>query len=1204
MSFRRLSLVARNELAFNARRPMFYICLFVIGFIIWGLSTGNVQIVIASGDASVGGKKAFVTSEFATAQILAITIATLMSFFIAAASGMSVIRDGELRVGEILHATPLTPSEYIGGKYAATLVTALSLLAITIAMMLLFFHAIPNAEMAESRGPLVLMNYVRPSLVMSVPVLIFISGTAFALGAWTRKPILVFVLPIALVIGGFFFLWTWSPNWLDLRINRLLMLIDPAGVRWLNETYLKVDRGADYYNTQRIGFDGPFLLSRLTLVLVGLGAVAAGGARFAQTLRQSGKVKAGKSTAEPVVGDAGTLVPSAALTLAQLGMQSAAAGFWHTVRQVARSEMRELRSQPGLYLFVPLILFQTIGNSLNALGAFDTPLLLTSGTLAVSQMGFLSTMLSLLLVFYAVESMERERSTGFSAIANALPISTSALVIGKVIALCAIGVIVGVACLIACWIALLVQGRVGFSVLPFILVWGGLVVPTFLAWTAFVIAAYSVTRNRFSAYGVALAVFGYTAYLALTGKLNWLGNWALWDSVRWSDMSTLEFDRTALVLSRLFILGVGAFFLRVAIRHYPRQDRDAIRVMHRTRPAELRRSILRAAPALLVPVIAGGMLWRQIDRGPGGGALEKKAKDYWKKNLATWKDAPLPALADVKMDLALEPAQRTWKVNGTYVLVNKHDTRLPKVPMTISPAWRDLKWTMNGVAYTPDTASLLHVFTPPKPLMPGDTLRLGFSYTGTETGATKNGGGAGEFVVPSGVVMTSFSPRYFPSVGYFEEIGRKEKENDYEPRQYPDDFYEGVTEPAFGSELPTTTRIAITAPADFTVNSVGEKISDSTSGGKRTVVWQSDHPVMAFNVVAGRWKEKRGNGTALYYYEGHPYNVTEMSQALDAARRYYGEWFGAFPWKELKLSEFPALASYAQGFPTNITFSESIGFLTKSDPKTNVAFLVTAHESAHQWWGNMLLPGKGPSGNILSEGMAHFSTALLIEQIKGERDAMEFRKRIESRYGDTRQADAERKLLRLDGSKAGDGTVTYDKSGWVFWMLMQRMGREPTLRGMKDFIAAYTNNPDHPVLHDFVVHMRRYAPDTASYDDFERQWFDTVVVPEYRVHDAKTVAAPGGAGWLTTAEIENVGTGRMPLEIAAVIGERFPSDTAKAKKAAKKVEPYQAVLETITLGGKEKQSVTIRTSFKPEKVVVDPNVRVLQLRRQSAEAKL
>jgi ABC-2 type transport system permease protein len=885
------------------------------------------------------------------------------------------------------------------------------------------------------------------------------------------------------------------------------------------------------------------------------------------------------------------------LTLGELAMRSVSAGFWQTVWQVGRSEMKELRSQPGLYLFIPLILFQTIANSLISLGAFDTPLLLTPGTLAVTQMNFLTTLLSLLLVFYAVESMERERSTGFSAIANALPIRTSALVFGKVIALCAIGVIVGVACLLACWIALLVQGKVSFSVLPFILVWGGLVVPTFLAWTAFVIAAYAVTRSRFSTYGVTLAVFGYTAYLALTNKLNWLGNWPLWSSVQWSDMSTLEIDRGALVLSRVFILGIAAFLIRTAIKHYPRQDRDPIRVMQRTSAPALRRAFLRVVPVLLIPVIAGGMLWRQISNGPDGGAMDKKTRDYWKKNLATWREAPLPALSSVDLDLGIEPAQRSWTVKGSYVLVNKHEKKMAKIPITTSPAWKNLTWTMNGAAYKPDTASLLYLFTPPTPLMPGDSLRIGFSYNGTETGASRNGGGAGEFILPSGVVMTSFSPRWFPTVGYIEGIGVKDGKNDYEPRQYPDDFYEGITEPAFGSELPTTTRIAITTPASFTANSVGEKVSDSTSGGRRTVVWKSDHPVMAFNVVAGEWKEKKGTGTSLFYYDGHPYNVKEMSEALDAARRYYGEWFGEFPWKELKVSEFPALSTYAQGFPTNITFSEGIGFLTKSDPKTNLAFLVTAHESAHQWWGNMLQPGRGPGGNILSEGMAHFSTALLIQLAKGERDGIEFRKRIESRYGENRQADAERKLLRNDGSKAGDGTVTYDKSGWVFWMLLDRMGREPTLRGMKDFIAAYNGNPDHPVLYDFVAHMRKYAPDTASFDDFARQWFDTVVVPEYRVHDAKTVAE--GNGWVTTATIENVGTGRMPLEIAAVVGERFPDSTAKKKPAA-----YQAVIEPLTLGAKEKHAVTIRSAFKPEKIVVDPNVRVLQLRRQSAEAKL
>ena len=76
---------------------------------------------------------------------------------------------------------------------------------------------------------------------------------------------------------------------------------------------------------------------------------------------------------------------------------------------------------------------------------------------------------------------------------------------------------------------------------------------------------------------------------------------------------------------------------------------------------------------------------------------------------------------------------------------------------------------------------------------------------------------------------------------------------------------------------------------------------------------------------------------------------------------------------------------------------------------------------------------------------------------------------------------------------------------------------------------------------------------------------------------------------------------RMPIEVAAVQGERFPSDSTKKAKTA---QPYQAMPDSLTLGSKEKGRVSIRTSFKPERVVVDPNVHVLQLRRQSAEAKL
>ncbi|MBC7790439.1 MAG: ABC transporter permease subunit [Anaerolineae bacterium] len=1193
MSLRRFLLVVREELVYNLKRPSFWIMLLLVGLLVWGFSNGNVRVGLASGDSSVGGKKAYLTSEFALTQVVCLVSFILFSFFAAVAAGLAVIRDLEWKAGEILHATPLTAAEYVWGKFIGVLATFVIGLALTLGLMILFFQLLPNSDMLETRGQFALRNYIVPLIMMGLPIVVFACGTSFGVGTRTRRPILVFVLPIILLLVCGFFLWSWTPTWLDPRVDRALMLIDPSGFRWLLQTWFKIDRGVDFYNTQPVTWDTGFVLSRIGIVLVGLVSTGLAARHFRRTLRSSGKVttRAAKSETPPT---ADLVVAPTTTTLGSLGMTASAPTFWRGFRLVAGAELKELRSSPGLYLFVPIIVWQTLGNALLAIGAFDTPLLLTPGTLAVRAMGSLITLVSLLIVFYAVESLERERATGFSSIHDALPVSAGSILAGKAVALGVVTLSAIGAVFLGSAIALLIQGRVGLDPRPFIIVWGLLLLPGIVMWTCFVFAAYAVARNRYTTYGITLAAFGATVYLALTDNLNWIDNWPLWGALEWSDMSVFEFDRTALLLNRLFVLSLAVVFLRFAIRHFPRRDGDSISVLHALRPAELFRSLWQSIPWLAVPILLAAAILHQISIGPNGDRAEKKAKDYWRKNLATWTDAPLPALADAEVDVAIDPARRAWRVKGQYLLVNKQNVTLREIPLTVGH-WDEMKWEVNGASAKPDTASHLFVFTPSVALAPGDSLRIGFSYSGVERGSTRAGGGASEFIVPSGVVMTSFGPRWFPMVGYDEAIG-VEDENRAEPKQYAKDFYEGTTPPAFGSQLPMTVRMTITTPADFTANGVGEKISEEIRNGLKITTWKTDHPVMAFNVVAGRFSVKTGQGTALYYSAAHSYNTTEMIGALDAARKHFGDWFAPYPWKVLKVSEFPALAGYAQGFPTNISFSEQIGFLTKSEPKTNLAFLVTAHETAHQWWGNMLQPGRGPSGNILSEGMSHFATALLLARVKGDLPGMEFRKRIESRYADNRQSDAERSLARTDGSHDGDETVMYDKGGFVFWMLWDLMGADRNFAGLRQFITDHQNNPDHAVLHDFKVHMRRYATDVGSYDQFVNQWLDSVVVPEYRISEARSVKTAGG--WKTSVRVTNIGTGIMPIEVAAVIGDR-PLDPTEKPKAA-----YRAAKATIVLGSKEWKAVTIESSFKPDRVVVDPDVRVLQLRRAAAELKL
>jgi len=507
---------------------------------------------------------------------------------------------------------------------------------------------------------------------------------------------------------------------------------------------------------------------------------------------------------------------------------------------------------------------------------------------------------------------------------------------------------------------------------------------------------------------------------------------------------------------------------------------------------------------------------------------------------------------------------------------------------------------LDGEPAEPENRAGLWVMNLNPPLQPGDSLWVGYRVSGNQPkGITRNGGVGGSFILPSSVVLSVFD--IAPSPGYDERIGVKE---------YPPDYYLDQISAGFPPVM--NTWIRITGPDYLTYTSVGTRVSEEHEDGKVTVVWESDYPVRLLNVVAGRWDVWRGDGTEIYYHPEHSYNIEEMGLSLDASRRWYSEWFAPYPWSTLRVNEFRA-GGGAQGYPTNITYSESIGFLTKNDLRSLLVFWVTAHEAAHQWWGNMLTPGDGPSSRVISEGMANFSALLLTEQIKGDAARRELAKRMEERYARGRQSDDERPMVEVDGSHAGDGRVTYEKGAWVPWMLMGLMGREPTLEGLREFIARYREGPDYPLLQDQVNTLREFAPDTAAFDEFVAQWYFDVVVPQYRVEEAEkrqlsegeesagvwettfTIRNIGtGPGvWETTFTIRNIGTGRMPVDVAVTLGEPFDEE-------GEALPGHREARTSLTLGAGEERVVTIRSEFEPERIVVDPDVRVLQLRREQA----
>ncbi|MYG80852.1 MAG: hypothetical protein F4187_03340, partial [Gemmatimonadetes bacterium] len=105
--------VARREFLYGVRRPAYWILLFLMGMLALGLSDGSVTIASGGGDAG----RPFLTSVFGQSRVQCVMLISLGALFLAILSGLTVIRDIDLRVMEVFHSTRLTTREYVWGKF-------------------------------------------------------------------------------------------------------------------------------------------------------------------------------------------------------------------------------------------------------------------------------------------------------------------------------------------------------------------------------------------------------------------------------------------------------------------------------------------------------------------------------------------------------------------------------------------------------------------------------------------------------------------------------------------------------------------------------------------------------------------------------------------------------------------------------------------------------------------------------------------------------------------------------------------------------------------------------------------------------------------------------------------------------------------------------------------------------------------------------
>ena len=1211
----RLLAFPRLELGTFWKKPVNIIMFAIFSLMSLGFVAGGVRI--SSGSADTGGAKLAINAPANLFFADAILFALILPFFVAVICGMPILTDFDRRINRLVFSTPISMTQYAFSRLLGTSMVLFIVMLLWILVQMGLYQLWPINVEESARVAFQPLGYFWPLIVVGIPQLLFVAGTSMWLGVRTRQPVLVFAMPVVILIAGVFFLWSFSPEWLPHWVDRLLMFIDPTGFRWLTRTFLEEDRGVAFYNSSWLVPDPAIALSRVAFVAIGLFGVWATGRRLTRT--ESGDQRI--ANAGQLLAAAADVAPTSSFQHASIAARGGpipatvvAPGFigstWHILLQETRSLVRS----PGVWLFGPLILLQVWGTTSFRPGTLDTEALVSTGTGAAGSFNTLTLLLCFLTLFYTVESLVREERCGLAAIFRASSTRTGAMLAGKSLANAVLAMVIVIAASIGVGLVLLVQGIKSGIWMPFqphvlFLLFGLLLAPTLIVWTAFVAFLYAALRNRFVVYGVALGALIGTGFLTRFGYLNWMSAWHIWGVVRWSELDRLDFMWQAIVTNRVIVLLLAVFFIAAALAIWPRRIPDLRAVVDRLKPRQFFRAmrvpLIAAIPVASLATYAG----LKVRDGYNGKPKEDAAKAYWKRNSTTWENAPSASLDSVDAEVKLFPETRTLQVVGKYTLRNPHAEPMAEIPITPGAHLKSTQWTVDGVATDPskkdqpvpciEDRSGLHVIRPAHPLAKDETIVVTFHSEGKmPDGWSKLSTGAGEFVLPTGVVLTSFSPSFLPVVGFVDGVGVDDK-NSRDAREYPLEHWKTRVDPLFGPAWTTNVRLVVEGPADWTLNAVGVVKETSEVDGRRRTVWESDRPVRFFNIVGGPLVAAKGTTTTVYHDPRTAANVDTMVKALDASRLRYSEWFAPYPWELLRVTEFPGLAGYAQGFPGNISFSEDIGFMTRPNADENedvdAAFYIVAHEAGHQWWGNLVTPGKGPGGNIISEGLANFSSAMLVNSEKGDLQRRVLLRRWENAYVNGRRADSERSINRIDGSRPGDTNVTYDRAGFMFWMLRETMGQEAMLAGMKEFVTKWKDGVpmdgglDFPLIEDFVVALRPHASDQAAFDAFVNQWIYATVLPEFKLD--KVAAEKSGDGYMVRGEISNIGTGNITVTVRA---------QAEAPKGLKGADPEHQDVK-IHLSSASPAEFVIPTTFKPAKVVVDPEVLLLQIGRKRSE---
>ena len=1175
--------IIRFELRQQLRSPL----LWLVAFLLAALACA----ATSSHSVTIGGGIGNVHRNAPTVVINMLGMFSVIGLFLIPMFVVgAVLRDFGANTAEMMFATPVGRGTYLGGRFAAGWLASVMVMFI-VAIGMWLGSLMPWLDPMRL-GPTPWAAYAWGIGVIVLPNLLFLSALLTLVAALTRSMLATYVGVVAFFVIRIIANLALGHG--NIAHQSAAALDDPFGIAAVN-LMTRYWTAADQ-NHRIPALTG--LLVENRLIWLSIAALMLGTSLLLFKPERDGIRWFRRKRS--VVGQVSDRQTVGQLRLPHVALQS---GISARLTQFGAMMRLDALNVLGSTAFLVMLLFGLL--NLTGFLIFSGQIFGTSTYPVTEQMAAAINdtykwLLWIILGFYAGELIWRERAARINEVMDALPTPEWIPLFAKIAALVAVIAVFLLAASLYCAGFQLVHGFHDIQVLLY-LKFLGLDLIQFGWFAAFAVVLQSLASNKFAGYAltvaymlalIALAQLHFSDNLYLPGiapsapysDINGFGTF--WVGTLWFYAYWYLLVVTLLVLAALF-----------RVRGNPDSWRARYKVATRRFGVPQRVTMV---VALIGFAVVGSFIFYNTHELYRYRTHEEKlrlAADY-EKAYKKYQYLPGPRITDVKLDIAMYPAQRRADVRGQYTLVNRHthplDELLVQLPV---PSTREFKVGLRFPAHTVEIANAaqgFYLYRLAQPLAPGSSMTFQFHERVAYPGFANEP--AGRQIVRNGTFFTNES---FPQFCY--DVDRQLTDANQRRRfglpmaqrmpKRSDARAHANTYISCDSDW-VNFSATVSTSADQIALAPGRLIKEWTAGDRRYFHYVLGAPTLNFfsfqsaryKVARSRWKNV---ALEVYYVGRHAYNVKRALAAMKDALAFCSKHFGPYQFRQLRIVEFPGYATYAQTFPGTIPYSHRFMLQDLRKPSDlDYVTYVTAHETSHEWWAHQAIGADVRGATMLSESLAQYSAMMVMKRLYGPLAMRKFLKYEVDQYLAGRAAERvhEEPLVRVDEQQ---GYIDYDKAAVILYALQDYLGEDRVDAALRTWLDKVRfQQPPYTDSHDLMSDLRAAAGPTDQ--NLIKDFFDRITLFQDRMRSASATKLPNGSYRVTmhvhAAEYSANGKGketRMKLDIPIEIGV-----FARAKDGQEQDETPLYLAKYPVANGDSTIQVTV--AGKPYQAGIDP----------------